>query len=711
MRTKLELSDGSVLGLSNDIAYSITYSIADIREPDKRNGSYSKTVTIPSSKEADLFFKGAFDIDSYDNYNTNKKADCIISVDDFEQLRGTLQLLKINVTDRNSITYDVALKGNVANIFTDAGDKYISEIDFSDLSHAYTKENQIASWSAEIGEGYFYPMTDYGYTNGHEFDVTNFFPSIYVREYLKRIFLYLGYKWSSDFLDSELLKRLIIPNVSEQLFFNLTDEDKEQRIISGGYYSGTLTYTIPGTVADYSDPDSLIIPFDLVDYDYYSQLNLTTHKVTVEKTGNYIINFITSVNAYAVDTDQRIYSLHFVIRKERDGIITTEYSYDCGTIHQTGYVAKGGASSLLGFKEGDIVHIGIMAFTNLEDSSCDLLVKNPSFNMTAISIGVFDGNDIQMNSAVVPNLKIKDFLKWIVQMFNLYIEVDKENQKLLHIEPRNDFYNNGITLDWTNKLAVDKVIEIDPMGSLNAIRYKFAYKTDSDYWSKKYFDKWQETFGTENYLVDNDFLKNTNKTEIGFTNTISAQIDGTDRVIPQIVSVEEDKGVVPFKKCNIRILYYGGLKETTTGWSYTSTVSGNSTETEYPYCGHLDDVVEPTFDLSFGVPSELYYNATAYTNNNLFNKYHKKFIEEITDKDSKLITCYLNLTPVDICNLDFRNQFYIDGILLRLNKIIDYNPLANTSTKCEFIKIKDADNFVPTEIAVPNLSLNESPYL
>ena len=81
--------------------------------------------------------------------------------------------------------------------------------------------------------------------------------------------------------------------------------------------------------------------------------------------------------------------------------------------------------------------------------------------------------------------------------------------------------------------------------------------------------------------------------------------------------------------------------------------------------------------------------------NNLFNKYHSKFIEEITDVNSKIVKGWFYLKPGDISKLSFREQYYFDGAYFRLNKIENYNP-SNPVTKCEFLKLKDAEPFVPT---------------
>lgn len=716
MRTRLELSNGVNLGLKDDVAYSLTFSIADIREPDKRNSNYSKTIQIPRSKDADKFFGFAFEIDGSGNYEVNKKTACTLYIDDEPQIIGFLQLLKINVTDNQLISYEVNIKGNVSNVFVEWGDKYITDIDISDLNHSYTKANQIASWTSDIGEGYVYPMIDYGYTNAHEFDVNNFFPALYLKEYIDRFFIFIGYRYESDFINTEFFKRLIVPNSSDKIFFNLTDEDKENRTVFVA--SGESNFTFPAYYATsipfyihYPAPDANILVLDTVDYDFYGQLNTSTSQITIEKTGQYNFQMSMAMTATASSPTNSIFNCYVHLRRIRDGVTTSVYVYETGTIYQGGSVVKGFETGAVAGKAGDIFYFGVSAVASFNDESCSLNIL-PVLNMLPLNIGVFDGNDILMNTTLPQKTKIKDFFKWIVQCFNLYITTDVQDDKLVYIEPRDDFYSNGITLDWTNKLSVDKPILIEPMGQLNAIRYDYKYKSDSDYWNKKYFDNHAENFGTETIIIENDFLKNTNTVEVGFSPTPNAQIDGTDRVIPQIVTVEATESgnnIKPQKKSNPRLLYYAGLKETTTSWKYTSFVSGDSDETEYAYAGHLDDVISPTLDLNFGVPFEVYYNAVAYTNNNLYNRFYKKFLEEITNKDSKIITCYLNLTPMDIANLDFRNQFYINGNLMRLNKVIDYNPISNQLTKCEFILIKDANIFVPTSVEV-NKVLGQSPY-
>ncbi len=130
-------------------------------------------------------------------------------------------------------------------------------------------------------------------------------------------------------------------------------------------------------------------------------------------------------------------------------------------------------------------------------------------------------------------------------------------------------------------------------------------------------------------------------------------------------------------------------------------LAGNTNETEYPYSGHLDDPFNPTVDINFGLTNEIYWDDTFYditlSDNNLYNAYYKKFIEEITDTNSKIVKGWFYLRPSDIRNLSFKSLYYFDGAYFRLNKIENYNP-TNPITKCEFLKLKDAELFVPTTV-------------
>ena len=109
---------------------------------------------------------------------------------------------------------------------------------------------------------------------------------------------------------------------------------------------------------------------------------------------------------------------------------------------------------------------------------------------------------------------------------------------------------------------------------------------------------------------------------------------------------------------------------------------------EYGYGGHLDDPNVPTTDLNWGAPAEIYFTLNSpYPSANVFNGFWSEYLGEITDKDAKLLIAYFRLTEVDIFQLDFSRLIYIDGVLFRLNRIVDFNPMAQSVTKVELLRV------------------------
>jgi len=282
-------------------------------------------------------------------------------------------------------------------------------------------------------------------------------------------------------------------------------------------------------------------------------------------------------------------------------------------------------------------------------------------------------------------------------MFNLYIQPNPDDEKDLIIEPRDDFYNNDV-IDWSGKIDKSKDIEFLPMGALNSKEYLYTYKKDNDYYNDLYYNTWDEVYGQADFIINNDFLKAEHKTEVIFSPTPSVGQSWYDRVVPTIIKFD-DKNGVQRTEANIRILQWGGLKNTDQLWLHNDS-SGSTFKTDYPYAGMYNDPYLPTEDIGFNLTNEIYWanvfnNVITFSNNNLYNKYYKKFIEEITDTNSKIVNAYFYLTPSDITNLSFRKQYYFEGQYFRLNKVENYNP-SNPITKCEFLKIKEATVFSPS---------------
>lgn len=736
IRSELYINNTRV-ELNQEVQASITYQIADIRMPDKRQGSFSKTVSLPGSPTINNLFTSIFDLNTSvqtsgvinfaPDFNPNLKASFVLLVEGIEQFRGYMKLQNITRTQDQlqQVMYEVNLFGDVASIFGVIGDAKLNELDLSAYDHTYNKANQKATWTAAIGGvGYVYPMINYGGIAINSWDVNNFFPAIYVKTYIDEIFDAAGYSYTSAFLSSSYFKHLIVPFAGDKL--TISAAQVSARLFS----AATTTATTEANVFQfypnlYPNPiftNQLI--FDNETSDPSNQYNPVTGVFTVANTGFYQFNvsgFVSSVTS--VEGDIAIFFstgiagtiTHNIYLQRNSSLYTFGVATVTTTVAGGNYpiganqfppTAIAGSSPSFAANAGDTITFYYQVVNN---GIVSISANQPSFDMSFNSLGtitnsitnptIVDGFPLQLNSTLPIDIKQSDFLMSIIRMFNLFVETDKNDSNNLIIDTYDSFYGTGTTQDWSKLLDVSKPVTITPMGALDARRYTVKYSQDTDFWNKKYFEKYNKTYGEYNKDITNDFLKNENKNEVLFAPTPSIGTTAVDRIIPEIYTMDST-GLQTQLRSKLRILYWNGAKTTVNAWNYTSYTAGTSSEVYYPYAGHIDDPITPTTDLSFGVPNEIYYvnpyGQTSYTNNNLFNQYHKLFIDEITDVNSKIVTAFFRLQPLDILVLSFRNKIYIDGQYYRLNKVIDYNPLVEGVTKCELLKIKNGVPFVQT---------------
>lgn len=690
-RTRIELLSSGDIDMYDDISTPLTFSVADIRTPDKRNAHFSKTIKVPGTKGNNKRFGHIFNINSVGSFNPNLKAGCTLYIDDVPQLYGYLQLLSIDIDDKGDIVYSVCIIGNTSNIFQDLGDSELSDLDLSDFDHVLNRTNQKASWTNTHNEGYCYPLIDYGFDNDiNKYSTQHLMPAVFVRTFVDKIFSANGYRYSSSFLTSTHFNNLIIPCVGDN--FKYTEEQLalrrfEARRNTTQYIPTHTSSMFPASAqsqisfnSDYSDPSNAF--------------NTSTGKWTPPATGYYNVHAECSMNTSGTISGNVLFS-YLVVRLKR-GASTVEVASSYCQVTSIPTVFSVSTNNILIY-DTDEIDISIRTLTATYQTPTVQWQVNTSgtrFFSEISNDGLAWGDTVILSNTVPRKVKQKDFLLDLIRMFNLYLEVDKNDSKKLNIETRDDFYSSGTIVDWTYKLDNSKTFEVTPMGDLDFKRLKYSYKDEKDYYNKKYLDSYSIGYGNRDIEITNDFLTKTNETKVMFSPTPLVAGVGDDRVISKIWEVDENY-IIKQKPFGIRILYNGGIKSTNNPWIWDDFFSTH-TETTYLYAGHLDSVTAPTFDLSFAVPKELYYNATTYTNANLYNLYHKRYIDEITDPDSKIVTAYFHLTPSDIYKLDFRNSFYFEGQYFRLNKIYDYNPIDDSVTKCEFIKIKEGRSFTST---------------
>jgi hypothetical protein len=306
-----------------------------------------------------------------------------------------------------------------------------------------------------------------------------------------------------------------------------------------------------------------------------------------------------------------------------------------------------------------------------------------SNNPTEVQINY--GESIVINNTIPKGIFQKDFFASIVKMFNLYVYEDKLVEKKLIIKPFIDFYD-GTKIDWTDKVDRGSVLRIKPMSEFTARYYDYKYKPDNDFYAENYRKKYNEGYGDFIFDSENEFVKEVDATELIFAGTVLTQYTGTDKIYSTIYKKSNANSAEDKMDSVIRILQAKKITGVTS-WALKNGATTLASYTAYGYAGHVDDPFNCVNDINWGAPKELFFNASSYNVTSIFKGYWSEYIAEITDKDSKLLTCSLKLNEVDIYNLDFSKLIYIDGSLWRLNKVLDYNPMDFNTTKVELLKV------------------------
>jgi hypothetical protein len=293
-----------------------------------------------------------------------------------------------------------------------------------------------------------------------------------------------------------------------------------------------------------------------------------------------------------------------------------------------------------------------------------------------------------MNTFVPEKIKQSDFIKSVFMMYNLYATANPNNENNLILINRDEYYDSGKAVDWTNKLMKDKEQSIIFIPELNNKKLRLSYKADTDSPNKVYTDVTREIYGQVEVTFENEYVKGIDVKELIFSPT-PVQPTTFGAFLPLL------NGAAP--KTNLRILYDNGqvtASDVVIHHGYDDTTNTNGL---YPYLSHFggDDPLNPIFDINFAECQYYYYQVAQNTNNNLYNSYWRRTVAQING--GKLLTAYFLLNEVDIQYMELNDKIRIDNSWWSINKIIDYNANDLVPTKVELISLE-------TEIDLPSFA-------
>jgi hypothetical protein len=497
-------------------------------------------------------------------------------------------------------------------------------------------------------------------TDKKNWRIGTFRPALFVKEYLDKIITNAGYTYDliwSNAAESTRWNSLIIPH-NRKILTRTTTNILEANALSAAQNLNAFTNQ---------------------NFDYTGYI-ITLGSFTTTDDQTFTFNSASSVTCKV--------NLTMGLSNFNGGNnVTFKLQVNGTTIRQISVNADGQydlSYNSLTLNNGDTLRVRCeaIALTNSVDISSYIQIES----LTPIPTPINDGNLVSMNEIIPANILQKDFVTSILKLFNLYVYEDRYKEKHLNITPYIYFYPNVIE-DWSDKIDRSNPIKIKPMSELNSRYYQFKYKSDSDYYNDLYKKRYNEGYGDRIFDSTYEFASETKSLELIFASTPLVGYAGESKRYSTI-----------FKKTNageestdsvIRILQAKKITGTAT-WSIQQSNGTNYTPslTKYGFAGHVNHPTVPTNDINFGAPKEIFFTFTSGNlSANQFNVYYSTYMAEITDKDSRLMTCFVKLNEVDVFNLDFSKYYYIDGGLYRLMKLIDYTPQQNDVTQAQFLRV------------------------
>ena len=648
------------------------------------------------------------------------------------------------------------IKDNKADFFTAINNLELTDIDFSDLNHTYDAFNVVSRFNNSVVDGfkYFLPGSGDAFYSTQEFK-----PAIFAKTYFDRIFQDAGFAYSWPDLVDDKFDRLVIPYNGDTDNFDYADYTVKAtagpNTYTGTFFAGTAEFQNPQTIAGWTeteDPQNIYnpvtgvysTPFNISSnnsqqYDYsvqiqyeirlvnssgvtlYSgtngfaspvffqpQLVLTQNGVVCYTTNLYTnpapLNASPSVT-YAVQSPTSVANGTTTILSQTAVCTMALTAQNLPQLSQGRLAIK--VPRILYGQPNQPALSPIWRTGSAAGPACasgqikvQAVVTNINISITPSNNIVAIGGTIDVNDYVPQKIKQSDFIKGIFNMYNIYAEVDKSQPNTLNLIHRDDYYDAGKEVDWTLKLAKDREQSLSFLPELTSKKVILTYAPDTDSPNATYTTATNQIYGQAEVVFDNEYVKDV---------TTQAVLFGPTPIIrtPFGAYVPMIAGQAP--KTNLRILYDGTTRSCSPYHIYDYGTTGMTGVTSYPYVGHFDDPLNPTWDLNFSTCAFYYYQPLSLTDNNLYNRYWRRTMGQINN--GKMLTAFFNLKESDIQPLELNDKIRIDNSWWNINKVIDYNANGNELTQVELISIDNEVNFMPfinpfgtPGVGLPNIS-------
>jgi len=719
------------IDLGGDLAISLNKSFEEIEDFSTIKSEYSKTFEIPQTFTNNNFFRSCFMVNS-SNFSDAVVVEAVVKYGGSDVFNGSLRLNKI-INAEEGGTYEVFLTQALPDLSQALQDIRLVNLDFSDLTHELTYDNIVSTWTYSGGsyDNYtgltgtlLYPLGNYGYDDaqyygrfetgssgftdsGSAISPTQFAPWVNVKYLLDRAFSATSFTYESNFLNSDYFTGLFTITKG-----NTTMGAKPAKDSSSNANLFIVENTTPFTDIGYNPDrynfntsyfdgfiftDVLLDPLNIFSPSVNSTPSGRGHFFTPAVDGVY--KFKVSFSAYLRNAFLATY-LNFAIKDVDDGTIynqvqgLTIFNSSTPTDYTDIYINAT-------LPAGRRVALYYAVQDTGGDPYADIVFTYQKWELWTSPIISLSDN-VLLQQQIPAEITCLDLFRGIVNNFNLVVIPNGDRNFI--IEPWDNYFASGKTLDWSDKLDYSSQQTLEPTTSLNK-EYILTFKETIDKLSLINIEDNNQVFGTYRLVSREPFHSGIFKQESIFEPLpISTFDDETESniLIPhlyehKVATNETPEQFVPISS-GLRLGWYNGMLDATiTGSSVNWYMLSGATavaKSTYPAISNFSsyEYTQSSFsDLNYKNqynPWQRWNDSyVGYTNRDVYNDFWFGRLSTIYEPDTKFFSGRFYLTPEDIKNIDYNDRVYFAEAYWRLYEMKDADITSESLVDCMFLKI------------------------
>lgn len=711
--------------VDNTLSISVNKSFEEIEDFTTRKSTYTKTFTIPQTKQNNDFFRSCFMVNSSD-FSSAIVVNGVIKYGGADVFNGQLRLNKI-FNDLNGGTYEVFMTESLPSLSLTLQDIKLTELEFTGMTHELTYDNIVSTWSYTGGSytnysgitgNIVYPLIHGGYdpnqyfssfdtsstgftNSNYPIQPSQFAPWVNAKYLIDEMFSRTNFTYNSSFFNDPYFQGIFCLAKSNDLMGARTSSasTENQNVFSANDNRTYIDFAEGNYDTNYFK--GFILRNELND-----PLNIFSPSLSFQNRGHFFTTAVAGVYKFLISMEISVrFSylpstyLNIAIKDVDDGTIygqiqgLTIFNLSSPTIYNNMLINAT-------IPAGRRVALYYSRQSTGGDPDAELYFLSASLELYSSPILVGSDN-VLLQDNLPAQTTCLDFFKGIIQHFNLVVIPRGENSIL--IEPWDNYFSSGNTLDWSQKLDIN-AYSLEPTNNLTK-EYKLEFGDSQDKLSVLNIQNRNEKFGTTIYVDTEPFhTGQITNTSIFQPLPISTFDDATESniLIPHLYTWNRNAegSTAPYvpASSDIRLGFFLGMMDSKiTGTTTTYYILSGTTaipHTLYPAVSHLS-----SYEYSASTFSDLNYqnqydfwqvwnnSYQGFTENDVFGNFWNGRITQLYEPDTKIFEGQFKLTPEDIKSIQFNDRVYFQEAYWRLYEMTDADITDVSLVNCKFLKL------------------------